>query len=98
MIIDNMTLIKSINKKLYSQVYISKIKEMNEFCAVKQLNRYYYGETREIKRIIYQIKALYDINHINILNYFGVKSTKKIIILQWNIVMEEHLLNVLKNI
>ena len=46
-IIDNITLIKSINKKLYSQVYISKIKEMNEFCAVKQLNRDYYEKSRK---------------------------------------------------
>ena len=77
MIIDNMTLIKSINKKLYSQVYISKIKEMNEFCAVKQLNRDYYEKSREIERIRYQMKALYELNHINILNSIDVKSTKK---------------------
>ena len=77
MIIDNITLIKSINKKLYSQVYISKIKKMNEFCAVKQLNRHYYEESREIERIKYQMKALYELNHINILNYIDVKSTKK---------------------
>ena len=77
MIIDNMTLIKSINKKLYSQVYISKIKEMNEFCAVKQLNRDYYEKSREIERIRYQMKALYELNHINILNSIDIKSTKK---------------------
>ena len=76
-IIDNITLIKSINKKLYSQVYISKIKEMNEFCAVKQLNRNYYGESREFERLKYQMKALYELNHINILNSIDVKSTKK---------------------
>ena len=77
MIIDNMTLIKSINKKLYSKVYISKIKEMNEFCAVKQLNRNYYEESREFERLKYQMKALYELNHINILNFIKVSSTKK---------------------
>ena len=77
MIIDNITLIKSINKKLYSQVYISKIKEMNEFCAVKQLNRNYYEESREFERLKYQMKALYELNHINILNSIDIKSTKK---------------------
>ena len=77
MIIDNMTLIKSINKKLYSKVYISKIKEMNEFCAVKQLNRNYYEESREFERLKYQMKALYELNHINILNSIDIKSTKK---------------------
>ena len=77
MIIDNITLIKSINKKLYSQVYISKIKKMNEFCAVKQLNRNYYEESREFERLKYQMKALYELNHINILNSIDIKSTKK---------------------
>ena len=75
MIIDELTLIKSIGKGAFGEVFLTSKKGTNQLFATKKVSRQKAASSTLKKYFINEIKILKEMNHKNIIHFEALKQT-----------------------
>ena len=76
MIVDDLTLTKSLGKGAFGEVFLTQKKGCSQYFATKRLDRAYSEKKENIKRLINEIQLLMKIKHPNIVSLTDLKKTK----------------------
>ena len=75
-VIGDLTLIKSIGKGNYGEVYLSQLKGRHEYFATKKMDKAFFRTPENWKRLAGEIEILQMMNHPNILKFCGLKKSQ----------------------
>ena len=77
MLVDDFTLIKSLGKGAFGEVFLTRKQGSKEIFIIKQIEKQYINNPKSKKYIDREIEILKDINHVNIVKLYDVKEANQ---------------------